>query len=187
MDIKALAHILRASKALTEEVEFVLVGSQAILVQFPEAPEELLFSDEIDIWPRNRPELAEIIEGSLGDGSFFKQTFGYHADGVGPETAKLPGKWQERAVRLSGHPLLEGAVAICPELHDLAVSKLVAYREKDLDWVDTCIRHGLVQPATLAERLAELRTDAIVPGEVLNTVSAWIGARNENDRDAEPR
>ena len=34
-----------------------------------------------------RPELAELIEGAIGEGSPFHDQFGYYAQGVGPETA----------------------------------------------------------------------------------------------------
>jgi hypothetical protein len=39
------------------------------------------------------------------------------------------------------------------------VSKLAAGREKDLSWVGALIRHGLVSPATLYERLAQTPLD----------------------------
>src|SRR6266851_967339 len=42
---------------------------------------------EADLYPRYRSELAELIEGSLGELSPFHQTFGYRADGVSPNTA----------------------------------------------------------------------------------------------------
>ena len=53
---------------------------------------------ELDIYPRDRPELSDDIEGSLGRYSHFDQTFGYHADGVGPDTALLPAGWESRLV-----------------------------------------------------------------------------------------
>lgn len=85
-----LEHILRACKGTTGETEFIVVGSQAILGKFPDAPRVLRQSMELDIYPRHRPELADLIEGSLGRYSQFDQTFGFHADGVSPTTATLP-------------------------------------------------------------------------------------------------
>jgi hypothetical protein len=38
-------------------------------------------------------------------------------------------------------------------VHDLAVSKLAAGREKDLEFVSGLVRHGLVNIGTLQERL----------------------------------
>jgi len=44
-------------------------------------------SAEADIYPLQAPELAEKIEGAIGEGSQFHQTFSYYAQGVGPHTA----------------------------------------------------------------------------------------------------
>ena len=86
----ALEHLLRAAAAITDERDFIVIGSQSILGQFPEAPAELLVSDELDIYPRDRPELADLIDGAIGELSFFHDEFGYYAQGVGPTTATLP-------------------------------------------------------------------------------------------------
>jgi len=45
-----LEHIIRAAAAITGAPEFVIVGSQALLGQFPEAPDELLVSIEADVF-----------------------------------------------------------------------------------------------------------------------------------------
>ena len=96
-----LEHILRASKAVTGETEFIVIGSQCILARFPDAPRELRQSMEADLYPRFKPDLAKEIEGSLGRYSQFDQTFGYYADGVGPETAVLPKGWEDRLIPVS--------------------------------------------------------------------------------------
>ena len=89
-----LEHILRASKGVTGETEFVVIGSQAILGSHPDAPRVLRESMEADLYPRFRPELSEVIEGSLGRYSRFDQTFGYFADGVAQRRPRyrMPGK-----------------------------------------------------------------------------------------------
>ena len=71
-----LEHILRASKDVTGETEFIVIGSQAILGRFPDAPRALRQSMEADLYPRYRPESSDLIEGSLGELSPFHQTFG---------------------------------------------------------------------------------------------------------------
>src|SRR2546425_2009901 len=96
-----LEHILRASKGVTGETEFIVIGSQAILGRFPDAPRVLRQSMEADLYPKHRPELSSNIEGSLGELSPFHQTFGYRADGVSPNTATLPRGWEERLGPLS--------------------------------------------------------------------------------------
>lgn len=46
-----------------------------------------------------------------------------------------------------------GAVGWCLEVHDLAVSKLAAGREKDLAFVETMLKAGLISSETVQERL----------------------------------
>ena len=143
-----LEHILRASKGVTGETEFVVVGSQCILGPHPDAPRVLRQSMEADLYPKHRPELSEMIEGSLGRYSQFNQTFGYYADGVAPTTATLPAGWETRLVKVSNENT-GGAIGWCLEPHDLAYSKLAARREKDLAFVRELLRHELVKPSQL--------------------------------------
>lgn len=158
MDRDQLDHILRASQDITNEREFVIVGSQAALAQLLRLPGVMGMSPEIDIYPRNRPELWGEIDGAIGAMSDFASTHGFYADGVDKNTAKFPADWENRAVRYSG-PGAKGATATAPEIHDLAAGKLVAGREKDIEWVSEAVRSGLVRP----DRLAELVS--MVPAE----------------------
>jgi hypothetical protein len=152
MQRSELAHVLRASSAIANETSFVLIGSQAILLLLDEPPPDLLRSTEIDLYPALSPEKADLIDGAIGALSTFHDTFGYHADGVAPETASLPADWMNRAV-LS---YFGDVTAICPDLHDLTVSKCAAAREKDADYVRVLLQHKLVKLDTLLERIALL-------------------------------
>jgi hypothetical protein len=96
MNRHELEHLIRASGAITEEYEFVVIGSQSILGKIPYPDPEFKMSAEADIYPRYAPELAEKIEGVLGEGSEFHLANGFYAQGVGPETAVLPQGWEER-------------------------------------------------------------------------------------------
>ena len=158
MTREQLEHIIRASATIADDNEIIVIGSQAILGQFPDAPEELRRSMEADVWPRNHPERWELDDGSIGELSPFRETFGYYAQGVGPETAVLPDGWQDRLVRVES-PRTRGAVGLCLEIHDLVISKYVAEREKDLDFVQTAITHGLVGEETLRKRLENTPID----------------------------
>ena len=148
-----LEHILRASKGVTGETEFIVIGSQAILGPFPDAPRVLRQSMEADLYPKHRPELSAEIEGSLGRYSQFDQTFGYFADGVSPNTATLPKGWEGRLVRVSNENT-GGAIGWCLEPHDLAFSKLAARREKDLAFVRDLLRFKMVRPSRLRDLIA---------------------------------
>ena len=90
MNRAALEHILRAAAAVADEQEIVVIGSQAVLGQFPDAPAALLVSIEADVFTFRNPDDADLIDGSIGEGSPFHQTFGYYAHGVAEETAVLP-------------------------------------------------------------------------------------------------
>ncbi|MBI5908056.1 MAG: hypothetical protein Q7S97_12160 [Polaromonas sp.] len=145
-------HVLRAAAAIAQETSFVVVGSQAILMAFPHAPEELLASRELDLYPSLHPEKADLIDGAIGAMSSFDQTFGYHADGVGPETAVMPGDWHTREKLY----YVGDVTVICPEVHDLAVSKCVAGRDKDADFVRALFKHGMIELGVMVERIAQL-------------------------------
>lgn len=147
-----LEHLIRAATEITGADRFVVIGSQAILGQFAHPPEELLVSIEADLFSLRNPSDADLIDGSIGEGSPFHQTFGYYAHGVAEETAVLPAGWKERLVPLSNENT-GGGTGLCLEVHDLAVSKLVAGREKDLDYVGAILRHRLAQSEIIRERL----------------------------------
>lgn len=148
-----LEHIIRAAAGITGATEFVIVGSQAVLGQFPQAPDELLVSVEADIFSLRDPADSDLIDGSIGEGSPFHQTFGYYAHGVSVETAVLPEGWCDRLIPIQ-NPNTGGGKGLCLEIHDLAVSKLIAGREKDVAFLSGLLRHKLVQAETIRARLA---------------------------------
>ena len=53
-----LEHLIRAAGSIANDSEIVVIGSQAILGQFPDAPSALLVSAEADLFPLHHPELA---------------------------------------------------------------------------------------------------------------------------------
>lgn len=85
-----LEHIIRAAGSIVGDDEIVVIGSQAILAQFPNAPGDKLRSIEADIFPKNKPQLADLIDGSIGELSPFHMRFGDCARGVEKKTAVLP-------------------------------------------------------------------------------------------------
>ncbi len=153
-----LEHILRASAVISECREFVVIGSQSILGQFPSAPPELLVSEEADLWPREFPERADLIDGSIGELSPFHETFGYYAQGVGPETAILPSGWEDRLVAVTV-PGVDGVRGLCLEIHDLLASKAAAGREKDMRFLRDCLRFKLATASDLEERIRQIEQE----------------------------
>jgi hypothetical protein len=157
MNRTQLEHILRSSIELTGSDQLVVVGSQAILGQFPDAPPDLLRSIEADIFSLRDPSDSEEIDGAIGEASQFHREFGYYAHGVGEETATLPVGWKERLIavritRVTGEPTR----GFCLEAHDLAVSKLAAGREKDIAYVRILLNSSLISPRTLRSRIFSL-------------------------------
>lgn len=157
MKREELIHIVRASAEITGEDRFVIVGSQSILGSIDEPPAAMTFSREADIYPKNRPEKAILIDGAIGEGSAFESSFGYYAHGIGPETAKLPGGWEDRVVEVAIETL-EGrtVIAECPEVHDLLLAKCAADREHDWEFVEVAMSAGLCDSTILIERADSL-------------------------------
>ncbi len=168
MNRAQLEHVIRAAATIAGDTEIVVIGSQAILGQYPDAPAELLVSADVDVYPRNHPDRADLIEGSIGELSLFHGTYGYYAQGVGETTAVLPEGWQARLVPV---PTPAGT-GLCLEPHDLVVSKYVAGREKDRDYVRAAIRHGLVEPRVLLERLASTAVEPPTRERIARQVEA---------------
>lgn len=152
MNRSQLEHIIRASSAITLEREFIVIGSQSVLGAHPDAPPELRRSMDLDLYPKRRPDASVVIDGAIGEGSRFHQTFGYYAHGVGPETAVLPAGWSDRLIALTNENT-DGATAWCLDPADLAVSKLVAGRDTDRDFVRALVAHRLVDGTTVSDRL----------------------------------
>ena len=147
-----LEHIIRAVAAITNEKELIVIGSQAILGQYPNAPDKLLVSKEADIYAPARPDLSDLIDGALGELSQFETTFGYRADGVGPGTATLPRGWKDRLIPIVNENT-NGATGWCLECHDIAVAKYVAGREKDLRYIADLWDETMIDPEIMAQRL----------------------------------
>ncbi|HYO14403.1 MAG TPA: hypothetical protein VE685_14500 [Thermoanaerobaculia bacterium] len=86
MTREQLEHLIRAAGNITAEDEIVVIGSQAVLGQFPDAPASMRVSMEADLFPLHHPERADVIDGSIGELSPFHETFGYYAQGVSEAT-----------------------------------------------------------------------------------------------------
>ena len=152
MTREQLEHLLRAAGDISDDDEIIVVGSQAILAQFPDAPAELRVSLEADLYPKNHPDRTDLVDGTIGELSPFHDTFGYYAQGVGAETSVLPNGWESRLVEIRNENT-RGVTGLCLEIHDLAIAKAAAGREKDNAFLSTIIEHGLVRHEVLMERL----------------------------------
>ena len=149
-----IAHLLRAAAAITGHDLFVMVGTGAVIAQAKVIALDLTMTREIDIYAADTDDpdrLSDLIDGSIGEGSPFDEAFGYYAHGVFERTACLPEDWRNRAVRIDV-PGVEGTACLCPEVNDIAVSKLCAWRDKDLAWLDAGLTSGLLDLAVMRTR-----------------------------------
>jgi len=142
--VRALAREFKTDKVF-------IIGSQAILLSWPEAPVAMKMSPEIDAYPanakiweteeRNRKpgsaaEASEHIHALFGEGSHFHQTHGFYIDGVDENTAKLPKGWNARAIvkrlEVDGRQVM----AVAPAPDDIIVSKLARLDPKDKSFIE---------------------------------------------------
>lgn len=166
---RTVADLHRAVRSLCRHFKtdaVIIIGSQAVLVDWPDAPLAMRTSGEIDAYPANIREweanhsgalASEEINALFGWGSEFHRVHGFYIDGVDEDTAKLPPGWQERAVENT--VLDEGAAVrvIAPCLDDLVVSKLQRLSPKDKDFIRACHRTRPLDLALIEKRLAASR------------------------------
>ena len=152
MNRSQLEHIIRASAAILDTDQFVIVGSQSILGAYPSAPSALAESIEADLYPLDEPGNADILSATIGEESHFHSTFGVYADGVSAETSILPTGWEERLVKVQNENTNE-AIGWCLDPTDLAIAKHVAGRDKDIRFTAAMARHGMIDESAFVERL----------------------------------
>lgn len=171
MTFDELEHAIRASCNIADDDEVWVFGSQAILASFQNPPASLTASIEVDVEPINRPDLVDRIDGAIGEGSMFHTTHGFYVHGVRMgDLVKLPSGWRERTVAVD-HPVgTHNKIGRCLEPHDLAISKLAAFREKDRAFVRTLLVEGMVNGDTLLERVAFTDLNA----ELRSRIDQWI-------------
>jgi len=168
-----LEHAIRAACDVARDNAVYVFGSQAILGQYPDAPAALRQSAEADIAPVNAVDMVDVIDANLGELSPFHQAFGYYVHGVAIEAAVLPAGWQRRAIAVCNANTGNGT-GWCVEAHDLAASKLVAFRDKDREFVRTLIAEELVAPRKLLLRIKQLPASDRLPEELRATMVAWV-------------
>jgi hypothetical protein len=151
-------HVLRAAGEITGEKQFIIIGSQSLHGKYPDLPDEILLSAEVDLIARNDPKKTESLN-FIGVYSRFHETHGYYADPVDESTATLPRGWKGRLVNLPPGDT-KGVSGLCLDPNDLAIAKYVARREKDIVFTRALAARGLVEKAQLLALLAKTPIDA---------------------------
>jgi hypothetical protein len=163
-------HVLRAAGRITGERQFIIIGSQSLHGKYPDLPDEILSSFEVDLIAKKDPGRTEWLN-TIGQDSQFHETFGYYADPVDERTATLPKGWKGRLVNLPPGDT-EGVAGLCLDPHDLAIAKYVARREKDMVFTRELARRGLVIPKQLLALLEKTPVDEAVRARIRGFIEA---------------
>ena len=137
----------------------IIVGSQCLYAATDQVPQIVRGSFEADfLLAEDDSDAREIVNKKLGVTSTFFDEHGYFADGVGLATIVLTPGWRERL-----QPLMDEsgqAVALCLDLYDVAVSKLIAGREKDMIFLCYLLDSKMITMAPLMERAEAIKETA---------------------------
>ncbi|MHC4099341.1 MAG: DUF6036 family nucleotidyltransferase, partial [Planctomycetota bacterium] len=105
------------------------------------------------------------------------QTHGFYDHGVSLETAVLPPGWKGRVIRVQNQNTNQYS-GWCVEAHDLAASKLVAFREKDREFVRVLLTEHLIDTGTLIARIRALPR----PADERERLIVWVEITNQDLR-----
>ncbi len=170
-------HILRAAAAITNYNKFVMVGTGAVIATASSVAAQLMMTNEIDIYVEGKDseEVADLISATIGEGSMFHRTFRYYGDGVSPNTSIMSFDWKTRATI---YTVAEGNVsALCPNIHDIAIAKLCAAREKDRTWLRSALSTGSIKLSVLQDLLEKMPKMAPDKQHLLNLLNELMPAK----------
>jgi hypothetical protein len=119
--------ILSDAARLIGQGELVVFGSAALALWLRAAPS----SRDVDLYcaPAER---GEILAAMMGELSWYHEKHGAFVEVWASETFTAPAGWRERA-RLHIHQDAPGVRLLVPHPHDVLVSKLERFEEKDRD------------------------------------------------------
>jgi hypothetical protein len=150
-----------AAAEFTGQTTIYVVGSQAVYGSLPDLDLAIVAaSTDLDFFTLPHYEgLFFPAHATLGDDSEFHHEHDFYVEMVRPTLPRLPEGWELRAVRrVVGEIDLKSerhaVTAVYPELHDLAVSKLVVGRPQDIRFLEGLAERGYLQRDLLLERLS---------------------------------
>lgn len=180
MNREQLAHVLRAASTIVDDRDLLIIGSQSLLGSFDEdvLPREATASMEVDLAYFDDPDesKADRVDGAIGELSPFHELHGFYAQGVSVSTAVLPEGWRDRVVLWSNRSTGAARAAFL-QPHDCVVSKLVAYRDKDVAFASALLDVGLVDAAVLRGRVDQLpaELDQRIPRMLHDWLNWYVG------------
>jgi hypothetical protein len=154
-----LFDLIQRVRDMTGIAEPVIVGSQSLFASTEDVPKIVRDSIECDfLLAQASIEAMQVVNQNLGILSPFAKAAGYYADGLGLATVVLVPGWEERLQPLTDET--GQVVARCLEAHDVAVSKLMAGRDKDFTFIIELLAGRLITLPTLVERAALIQETA---------------------------
>lgn len=147
-----LFELIRQIKAVTSNELPIIVGSQAVhlVANFP--PEIIQKSIECDfLFVSGHSETRAEINKKFGVFSDFQVENGFYADALGLATVILPTGWRERLQILEDEN--GETIALAAEIHDIAISKLIAGREKDFLFLKELFIRGFIDIDVFIKRV----------------------------------
>lgn len=93
-------HLIRAASKICEEKEFFIIGSQSLHGKYPDMADQILVSQEVDIFAKNKGKNSDYLN-VIGVDSPFHETYGYYADPVDehPRCCRRTGRTGCRTLR----------------------------------------------------------------------------------------
>ncbi|MGG7104652.1 hypothetical protein [Rhodococcus sp. 24CO] len=150
----------------------VIFGSQSVLGSYDEAslPEEAIRSMEVDMTPASAfttgadvTEKVSTLNVWVGEDSPFHLRHGVYVEGIHRDTVVLPRGWENRLVAFTASGTDDdqnyGRTGLCLHPIDLCVSKLIAGRAKDHEFVGALIRDNIIDPAEVLDRIDKAGID----------------------------
>ncbi len=151
--------LIRRVSDLTKITEPVIVGSHSLFAVTEFVPEIVDRSVEADfLLGQHGHEMMEMVRDNLGHLSDFYEKHGYFADPLGMAVVSFTPGWQDRL-----QPLKDDngqVVARCLEIYDLAVSKLIAGRDKDLIFLCYLLDSRMILMEAFMERAETIKETA---------------------------
>ena len=130
MNAEQFFHVCRSAAAIAGVAEITVFGAAAIV---PWAGGDARGvspwpSMELDLDPGSEA-LADLVDGSIGEGSLFQESFGVYAHGIRIDAFVAPADWPSRA-RVFIEPLAGTRIRV-PHPIDLTVAKLLRGDPRD--------------------------------------------------------
>ena len=117
--------ILSDAARLVGEGEIVVFGSAALALSLSAAPP----TRDVDLWC-DPPERGDALTALMGELSWYHERHGAWVEVWAPETFTAPVDWRARA-RIQRHEDHPGVSVVIPHPHDVLISKLERFEEKD--------------------------------------------------------